>query len=244
MLADPDAPRAEAYRILATNIDFVNLDRAARSIMFSSAGRAEGKSTTAANLAVTFARAGRRVVIVDLDLRLPSLDRFFRLQDRPGLTHVMLGRLGLEEALVPVPLVDTDSARPEGNGAIGGLLEVLTAGALPPNPAEFAHSHALAEILSRLEERADILILDAPPLLGLSDAIALTANVDALVVVTKLSSARRPVLSELHRVLEGTPVVKLGVVVTGMPVEETYGYGYGYGTGRKARARQEERART
>jgi capsular exopolysaccharide synthesis family protein len=246
MLADPEAPRAEAFRILATNIDFVNLDRAARSIMVSSAGRAEGKSTTSANLAVTFARAGRRVVLVDLDLRLPALDRFFGLQDRPGLTHVMLGRVSLEDALVPVPVLDRDSTRPSGNGAIGGLLEVLTAGALPPNPAEFARSHALAEILRRLEERADLVIVDAPPLLGLSDAVALTASVDALIVVTKLSAARRPVLTELQRVLDGTPVVKLGVVVTGMPVEQTYGYGYGYGygAGRKARARQEERVQT
>jgi capsular exopolysaccharide synthesis family protein len=247
MLADPDAPRAEAFRILATNIDFVNLDRAARSIMVSSAGRAEGKSTTAGNLAVTYARAGRRVVIVDLDLRLPALDRFFDLQDRPGLTHVMLGRVSLEEALVPIPLLDGDAEGPSGNGAIGGLLEALPAGALPPNPAEFARSPALADILRLLEELADVVIVDAPPLLGLSDAVALTANVDALIVVTKLSTARRPVLAELHRVLEATPVVKLGVIVTGMPVEQTYGYGYGYGyggAGRKARARQEERPRT
>src|SRR5215207_1401221 len=242
MLADPDAPRAEAFRILATNIDFMNLDRAARSIMVSSAARAEGKSTTAANLAVTFARAGRRVVIVDLDLRLPALDRFFGLQDRPGLTHVMLGRLSLEEALIPIPVLDTDAASPSGNGTIGGLLEALPAGALPPNPSEFARSNALADILRRLEELADIVIVDAPPLLGLSDAVALTANVDAMIIVTKLSTARRPILAELHRVLEATPIVKLGVVVTGMPVEQTYGYGYGYGSGgsgRKARARQE-----
>jgi succinoglycan biosynthesis transport protein ExoP len=247
MLANPDAPRAEAFRILATNIDFVNLDRAARSIMVSSAARAEGKSTTAANLAVTFARAGRRVVIVDLDLRLPALDRFFGLQDRPGLTHVMLGRLSLEEALVPIPVLDADAANASGNGTIGGLLEALPAGALPPNPSEFARSSALADILHRLEELADIVIVDAPPLLGLSDAVALTANVDAMIVVTKLSTARRPVLAELHRVLDATPTVKLGVVVTGMPVEQTYGYGYGYGqggAGRKARARQEERPRT
>jgi capsular exopolysaccharide synthesis family protein len=215
--------------------------------MISSAARAEGKSTTAANLAVTYARAGRRVVIVDLDLRLPALDRFFGLQDRPGLTHVILGRVNLEEALVPIPLLDSDAKGPSGNGAIGGLLEALPAGALPPNPAEFARSPALADILRRLEELADVVIVDAPPLLGLSDAVALTANVDALIVVTKLSTARRPVLAELHRVLDATPVVKLGVIATGMPVEQTYGYGYGYGysgAGRKARARQEERPRT
>jgi capsular exopolysaccharide synthesis family protein len=244
MLADPESDRAEAFRILATNIDFVNLDRAAKSIMISSAGRAEGKSTTAANLAVTFARAGRRVIVVDQDLRLPSLDRFFGIQDRPGLTHVMLGRLPLEDALVPIPVIDSDSRAPSGNGTIGGVLQALPAGALPPNPSEFARSPVLAEILRRLEELADIVIVDAPPLLGLSDSVALTASVDALIVVTKLSTARRPVLAELHRVLETTPVVKLGVAVTGVPVDQSYGYGYGYafgyGSARKARAKQEQ----
>jgi capsular exopolysaccharide synthesis family protein len=228
MLADPDAVAAEAFRILATNIEFVNQDRGARSIMISSAGRAEGKSTTAANLAVTLARAGRRVVVVDLDLRLPSLERFFELQNRPGLTHVMLGRLQLEDALVPIPVVDTDHSSPSGNGMIGGLLEALPTGALPPNPSEFARSQALAEILDRLEQRADFVIVDAPPLLGLSDAVALTAAVDAMVVVMKLSAMRTPVLHELERILEAAPVVKLGFALTGARVDEAYGYAYGY----------------
>jgi succinoglycan biosynthesis transport protein ExoP len=233
MLADPDARGAEAFRILATNIDFVNLDRTARSIMITSAARAEGKSTTAANLAVTLARAGRRVVVVDLDLRLPSLERYFGLQNKPGLTHVMLGRLPLDEALVPIPVVDSERSSPSGNGTIGGVLTVLPTGALPPNPSEFARSEALADILRRLEERADIVIVDAPPLLGLSDAVALTAAVDALLLVTKLSDLRRPVLNETARILESVPVVKLGFVITGADPEEAYGYAYGYAYGTK-----------
>jgi tyrosine-protein kinase len=238
MLADPDARGAEAFRILATNIDFVNLDHRARSIMITSAARAEGKSTTAANLAVTLARSGRRVIVVDLDLRLPSLERYFGLQNKPGLTHVMLGRVQLDDALVPIPVVDSERSSPSGNGTIGGVLKALPTGALPPNPSEFARSDALADILHRLKERADVVIVDAPPLLGLSDAVALTAAVDAVLLVTKLSELRRPVLHETARILESAPIVKLGFVVTGAEPEEAYGYAYGYAYGTKKKRRK------
>jgi succinoglycan biosynthesis transport protein ExoP len=236
MLADPNTPQAEAFRILATNFEFVNLDRGAKTVMVTSASRGDGKSTTAANLAVALALAGRRVIIADLDLRLPSLERFFQLQDLAGLTHVVLGRIPLQQALVAIPVVDADRGNESGNGMISGLLEALPAGALPPNPSEFARSQVVSELLNELEKRADVVIVDAPPLLGLSDAVALTANVDALIVVTRLSTMRRPVLEELHRVLEAAPVVKLGFVVTGTAAEGAYGYGYGYGYGSKRRS--------
>jgi Mrp family chromosome partitioning ATPase len=176
------------------------------------------------------------VIIADLDLRLPSLERFFQLQDLAGLTHVVLGRIPLQQALVAIPVVDADRGNESGNGMISGLLEALPAGALPPNPSEFARSQVVSELLNELEKRADVVIVDAPPLLGLSDAVALTANVDALIVVTRLSTMRRPVLEELHRVLEAAPVVKLGFVVTGTAAEGAYGYGYGYGYGSKRRS--------
>lgn len=234
MLSAPNAPKAEAFRILATNIDFENLDRDARTIMVTSATRGEGKSTTVANLAVAYARTGRRVAVVDLDLRRPSLHRFFDGDERPGLTHVALGRATLDEALVPVWVLD-DQLSPasfSGNGAqrtSEGTLLVLGAGVLPPNPAEFIRSDALGQVLGALEQRADLVLIDAPPLLQLSDAMILSARVDALFVVTRLPLLRRPVLNELRRVLDGAPVAKLGFVVTGEAASEGYGYGYGYG---------------
>jgi polysaccharide biosynthesis transport protein len=240
MLADPHGPQAEAFRILATNLEFVNLDRGARTLMVTSAGRGEGKSTTAANLAVAVARAGRRVIIVDLDLRLPSVERFFGLEHLPGLTDVVRGRFRLEHALVSIPIIDMDRSDQSGNGAARGLLEALPTGALPPNPSEFMRFHGFSELLTALESRADAVIVDAPPLLGLSDAVALTQKVDALLVVAKLSEMRRPVLAELGRVLEAAPVVKLGFVVTGTAPEDAYGYAYGYQYGyrRKSAAKR------
>jgi capsular exopolysaccharide synthesis family protein len=231
MLAEPHSPAAEGFRILATNLDFVNLERGARAIMFTSATHSEGKSTTIANLAVALARTGRRIVLADLDLRKPALADLFSLGEQPGLTSVALGRIQLDEALVPIPLVDmsgADTAAPS-DAVTQGVLEVLPVGPPPPNPAEFAGSHALAAILAELEKRAELVLIDSPPMLDLSDAMALTSRVDALVVVARLPSTRRATLQELHRVLAAAPITKLGFVATGTTSDgETYGaYGYG-----------------
>jgi Mrp family chromosome partitioning ATPase len=111
------------------------------------------------------------------------------------------------------------------------VLEVLSAGPLPPNPAEFVGSRALSTILAELEERAELVLIDAPPILGLSDTMTLSARVDGLVVVTRLPFVKRSALLELRRVLNASPTPKLGFVLTGTTAGETYGaYGYGYGT--------------
>jgi capsular exopolysaccharide synthesis family protein len=231
MIEEPHSPETEAYRILATNFDFVNLDRGARTVMITSAIGKEGKSTTIANLAVALARSGRKVVLVDLDLRRPSIDAFFDIDHRrPGLTHVILGRASLDEALVSVLAPgDQDGATPSTNGTGRGWLEILPSGPLPPNPGEFAGSHALDEVFRLLGEHADVVLIDAPPLLHVSDSIALAAKVDAMLLVTRLSSTRRSTVEELRRTLDGAPVVKLGFIVTGVTAGATYGYGYGYG---------------
>lgn len=231
MLADPHAPAAEAFRVLATNIDFVNLDRGARTIMVTSARRGEGKSTTVANLAVAFARGGRRVALVDLDLRRPTIGTFFSLKGRPGLTEVALGHTGLDEAVAKIGVLDDSELNLRaGNGSLNGMLQVLASGPLPPNPSEFLSHAGLSEVLAQVTDRADLVLIDATPLLDLSDAMALAARVDAVLVVTRMDNLRRPVLDEMTRVLSGVPVVKLGFVLTGTKADGGYyGYGYGYG---------------
>jgi succinoglycan biosynthesis transport protein ExoP len=233
MLADPHTPAAEAFRMLATNIDFVNHDRGARTIMVTSARRGEGKSTTVANLAIAFARGGRRVALVDLDLRRPTIETFFGLKGRPGLTQVALGHARLDEAVARIPVVDEGEFKLRaGNGSIQGMLDVLPSGPLPPNPPEFLSQSGLSELLAQLTERADLVLIDATPLLDLSDAMALAARVDAVFVVTRMDNLRRSVLDEMSRVLSGVPVVKLGFVLTGTKADGGYGYGgYGYGYG-------------
>jgi non-specific protein-tyrosine kinase len=238
MLNDPLGSAAEPFRILATNLDFVNLERNARTIMFTSATHGEGKSTTVANLAVALARGGRRVILVDLDMRKPSLDGLFALHERPGVTTVVLGQVSLSDVLVPIPLLDPGAAADGAtDGSARGMVEVLPVGPLPPKPAEFVGSRALAALLAELEQRADLVLIDAPPILDLSDAMTLSAQVDGLVVVTRLPSNKRSTLMELHRVLATAPTTKLGVVLTGTTASDTYGsYGYGYGAGDGSRA--------
>jgi succinoglycan biosynthesis transport protein ExoP len=247
MIADPSGHQAESFRMLRTSIDFVNLDRKARVIMVTSALDQEGKSTTIANLAIAFARTGRRVVLVDLDLRRPALGRFFRLNGREGLTNVALRERSLDEAIKYVAIepegavtgAGSGSVNGNGSGTIEGVLELLLAGPPPPGAGEFTASNAVGEILDDLRERADLVLVDAPPLLQVGDAVTLTARVDALFVVTRLKTLRRPVLKELARVLDACPGEKLGFVLTGAKFEEGYGYaGYRYDHDRGAREKE------
>jgi tyrosine-protein kinase len=231
MVEDPSGHQAESFRMLRTNIEFLNLDRHARVIMITSAVDREGKSTTIANLAIAFAHTGRRVVLVDLDLRRPALQGFFGFSGREGLTNVALGEASLDDVIKYVAVEPELSTHRRsvvdngnGTGAIEGVLQLLLTGPRPPVAGEFAASEAVGEILHDLRERADLVLVDAPPLLQVGDAINLTARVDALFVVTRLRMIRRPILRELARVLESCPAAKLGFVLTGAKFEEGYGY--------------------
>jgi capsular exopolysaccharide synthesis family protein len=233
MQEDPQSGNAEPFRILRTNTEFVNLERKARTIMVTGAMDQEGKSTTVANLAVAFARAGRRVIVADLDLRRPMLHRFFDLETGSGLTDVALGHVSLDQALMPAPITEGKSRKAaqsmNGQGRLLGSLAVLPAGAVPPDPGEFVGTRALTELLEDLERRAEIVLLDTPPLLQVGDAITLSAKVGGMIVVINLGRIRRPILAELHRVLVSCPAEKLGFVLAGADREEGYGYeSYGY----------------
>lgn len=284
MLEKPSGVHAEAFRMLRTNLDFVNLDRAARMIMITSAVEGEGKSTTAANLAVALARVGRRVILVDLDLRRPYLDRFFQLEYRPGIADVVLAHVDVERALAPIALGGPDSpvaldaedadlpqarevtsataleelltirtggpggrsaqavqdmpvavrggGNGDGRGQAHGRLQVLPSGPIPPDPGEFVGGEALADVLERLRERADLVLIDSAPLLHTGNATSLSTRVDGLLVVTRLNIIRRPMLTELHRVLAACPAEKLGFVLADSELEEGIGYGSsGYSRG-------------
>jgi non-specific protein-tyrosine kinase len=228
MIEEPATSRSEPFRVLRTSLDFVNLDPRAKSIMVTSALSGEGKSTTAANLAVALAHAGKSVILVDLDLRRPFIDRFFELNGHPGLTAVALGMTDLDAALAPVRIGSHSPRRRQSvNGPVKrGRLEVLQAGILPPNPGEFVSSSVIAEILAELRDRADIVLVDAPPIVGLGDALALSARVDALLLVARLKLLRRSTLTELRRVLDAAPVPALGFILTEADADEGYEYSY------------------
>jgi succinoglycan biosynthesis transport protein ExoP len=239
MAATPSAPQASEFRLLRTSVDLTRLERPVRTIMVTSAAEGEGKSTTAANLAIAFARAGRRVVLVDLDLTRAIIGRLFALEGRPGLVQVALDELELDDALVPVALpVGTASRNGNGNGnghaATAGVLHVLPVGDAPPNAGDVIGTPTLAHILEGLSERADLVIVDAAPLLATGEAMALTAAVDAVIVVARLGTVRKPALRELRRVLASCPAEKLGFVVTGARQSDVYYYGGGDGAHEQA----------
>jgi Mrp family chromosome partitioning ATPase len=240
MIAEPTSVPAEAFRMLRTNLEFATLGRDVKSIVITSAVEQEGKSTTVSNLALALARAGQKVILVDLDLRRPYVDKFFDLRGRPGITQVTIGRATLNEALVRVPIAPiepTPRVRHDrnANGAPLGRLAVLGSGPIPPNPGEFVASQALTDVLEELRDIADVLLVDAPPLLHVGDAMVLSAKVDAMILAAKIETIRRPMLTEVARLIESMPALKLGFVATGAEAEEGYGTGYGYGYGYASR---------
>ena len=247
MLADPASPAAEDVRKVRTNLEFANLERGHRTIMISSSIEQEGKSTTAANLAVALARAGRRVALVDLDLRRPYLHRFFRIGAAPGITDVVDGVYGLEQAMRLIPIADNDRSaaarRPasDGNGKLDvkRLLGVLPAGTIPGDPGEFILDERLNDVIRELKNDWDVVLIDAPPMSAVGDAWRLSANVDAVLVMTRLGVVHAGMLRELARQLEAAPADKLGFIVSG--AERGAVYGYAPDRGEREARRDEER---
>ncbi|MDQ6797209.1 MAG: polysaccharide biosynthesis tyrosine autokinase [Actinomycetota bacterium] len=211
-VSEPRSPAAEAYRSLRTSIQFLAIDAPVVTIEVTSPSPREGKTTTVANLGVAMARAGQRVVIVGCDLRRPIIHEFFGLDGSLGLTSVILGKAPLSAVLQVVP----------GQNR----LTVLPSGPSPPNPAEILSSWRFAEVLSSLQQNADVVLVDAPPVLPVTDAMVLSGRVDATVLVALAGVTSR---QEVSRAVEqltqvGAPIV--GTVLNG--VEETGEYAYDY----------------
>jgi non-specific protein-tyrosine kinase len=176
-LTDPMSPASEAYRTLRLNLQFATLDRALRTLLVTSAGTGEGKSTCLANLAVTMAQVEQRVIAVDCDLRRPQLHELFGVSNEAGLTNMMVD----DKALDTPPLCAT---------SVSGL-SVLPSGALPPRPADLLGSKRMRTVLERLLQEADVLLLDGPPVLAAPDAAVLSSQVDGVLLVVSAGQTKR-----------------------------------------------------
>ena len=235
MLREPSGPQAETFRKLRTSIEFVNPDGAARTIVVTSAMEQEGKSTTIANLAVALARGGRRVAVVDLDLRRPYLSQLFHVGGRPGITDVALKHAALSDALRSIGLatgiqemasLNGQGAPQNGRTASEGMLQLLPAGTLPPSAGEMLQDQRLIGVLDELATRFDVVLIDAPPLLAFGDTMTLSSHVDAIFALTRLSRVQRPILHEFGRQLQNCQAKLLGYVLTGVEHSESYRYMY------------------
>jgi tyrosine-protein kinase len=226
-------PSAEAYRIAKLNLGTVMRANRSKAVMFVSAADSEGTSRTAANMAVALARSGSHVVLIDANMRRPAIDGFFGLDDRTGLSDILSGHGDLADALTIVDVGgdQPDDAGVNGRAESGGLLEVLPAGPPPADAADLLESRAMAELLGELRGRADIVLIDAPPMLPVTDAMMLGAKVDGVIVVARARLASRPHMVALARALDACAAPTLGFLFTGVAVSEENEYGGYVGVG-------------
>jgi non-specific protein-tyrosine kinase len=211
----PQSSRAEAFRQLRTNLQFIDIDVHPRSIVVTSSLAQEGKSTTACNLAISLSQAGMRVALVEADLRRPRLATYLGLEGAVGLTSVLIGQVSLAEALQPW-------------GPDGRLL-VLPSGATPPNPAELLGSKGMANLVDQLEGMADLVLVDAPPLLPVTDAAVLSRVTSGALLIVRSNRTRRDQVTRAAQQLEAVDGKLLGSVLTMVPSRKGAGADYGYG---------------
>jgi succinoglycan biosynthesis transport protein ExoP len=210
---DTRSIRLEAFRTLRTNLRFVDVDRPARVVVLTSSVAGEGKSTTACNLAVTLACAGARVILVEGDLRRPQVAEYMGLEGAAGLTDVLIGRSHVEDVLQPWGTLP---------------LTVLTSGPLPPNPAEMLGSTQMADLIASLRARAEMVIIDAPPLLPVTDAAVLARECDGALLIVRQGRTTREQVERSLETMRGVGARVLGTVLNMVPVGGPHGYGYEY----------------
>lgn len=207
------SPRAESFRQLRTNLQFTNVTGRAKSVLVTSSLPGEGKTTTATNLAIAMAEAGQSVCLIDGDLRRPMVNEYLGLDRSAGLTTALIGKADINDLL-----------QPWGDDN----LFVLTSGQIPPNPSELLGSTEMKNLLERLESVFDAVIIDAPPLLPVTDAAVLALNVGGVILVISVQKATQ---QEVHKSMAALDMVNanlLGVVLNRVPIKGPDAYGYGY----------------
>lgn len=211
--APPQSPRAESFRQIRTNLQFAHVSHEAKAILVTSSLPGEGKTTTATNLAIAIADAGQSVVLVDADLRRPRVDAYLGLERNAGLTTALIGESDLNDLLQPWG---------EDN------LYVLTSGRIPPNPSELLGSEAMRNLILRLEQTFDAVIIDAPPLLPVTDAAVLAQQVGGVVLVVGSAKVKLPDLQKSLAALKMVGADVLGAVINLLPAKGPDAYAYNY----------------
>lgn len=211
--AAPQSPRAESFRQLRTNLQFANVSGRAKTVLLTSSVPGEGKSTTATNLAIALADAGQAVCLVDADLRRPMVNEYLGLDRSAGLTTALVGGADVNDLL-----------QPWGDAN----LFVLTSGQIPPNPSELLGSQEMKNLINRLETAFDTIVIDAPPLLPVTDAAVLSQHVGGVVLVVGSQSLKQQDLEKSMKALEMVGATVLGIVLNRLPLKGPDAYAYSY----------------
>lgn len=209
---DLKSPVTEAYRTLRTNLQFTRIDSGLKKIMFTSAGPGEGKSTTISNTAVVLAQSGKKVLVIDGDLRKPVQHKIFQRKNR-GLTNYLVENMPITELI-------QDTNIPQ--------LTLLTSGPIPPNPSELLNSKKMEEMLEQLVQQYDYLLIDAPPVVAVTDACVLASRVDGVVLVVASGAARPEMAQQAKELLIKAEGRILGVVLNRVEIQKEHSYYYYY----------------
>jgi capsular exopolysaccharide synthesis family protein len=223
---DEDLRDEEAFQMLRGALMYFNVDQRLKSIVITSAGQEDGKTTVAVRLAQSAARAGRNVVLIDADLRRPQIGPRLHIQAAEGLGTILAGESDLWSSLFEVPV----SAEGDSTITAQGSLRILPAGPPAPNPSELLSSARMEQILGELETSADLVIVDSAAALAVSDALPLLRWTSGVVMIARLNRTTRAGIRRLQKIITSANGTLLGVVATGAPNRSGYdGYGYGYG---------------
>ncbi len=209
----PKSPVSEAYRSLRTNIQFADIDKPKRVLLMTSSASKEGKSTTAVNLAITLAQMGSRVLLVDSDLRRPSVHNFFGMEKTYGLTNLLIGSLSFDDVIKRTEVEN---------------LDVITAGDIPPNPSELVSSDAMRKFIAAARERYDHVLLDSPPVIAVTDAAVLATRVDGTILVVSSGYVNRKEVMRAVSLLRNVKGNILGVVLNALDIKKMFGSYYYY----------------
>ncbi|MBC1474471.1 CpsD/CapB family tyrosine-protein kinase [Listeria grandensis] len=205
------SPVGEQFKLIRTGIDFSNIDKRKQVILITSPESGTGKSTIASHLAITYAQRGERVLLIDADMRRPTLHRRFSKDLHAGLSNIILGYLSVEEGLQNVALADCE-------------FFILTSGSIPPNPSELLSSEKMIELLEKLREEFDYIIIDTPPVTIVSDALALADMVDGMILVCRYHKTLRAKAIQAVEKLSLSQTKILGAIFNGTKNMENYYY--------------------
>lgn len=215
---DAYAPRVEGFRVLRTNLQFIDPDADHKVFVVTSSLPAEGKTTTATNLAIALAEGGERVALIEADLRRPKVTEYLNLEGTVGLTTVLVGRISVQDAI-------QETVIPR--------LSVLSSGRTPPNPAELLKSQAMGSVIKELRDEYDVVLIDAPPLLPVTDAALLSSQADGAILIVRYGSTTQDQVRAATERLQAVGARPIGAILNMTPAKGggQYGYGYGYGYG-------------